>query len=98
MWCEQLQLFSSYSSLCKLPSLQILIESKHLKCVNRLLNHKQCASLFLTDVVYRVFVYFLLFSLLCLFSVLFTVLHFMQNKLYIAINDISCTDQPLRNY
>jgi len=35
-----------------LPSLKVLIESRRLKFVNRLLNYKQCASLFLTDVVY----------------------------------------------
>jgi len=35
-----------------LPSLKVFIESRRLKSVNRLLNHKQCASLFLTDVAY----------------------------------------------
>jgi len=35
-----------------LPSLKLLIESRRLKFVNRLLNHKQCATLFLTGVVY----------------------------------------------
>jgi len=35
-----------------LPSLKLLIESRRLKFVNRLLNHKQCATLFLTSVVY----------------------------------------------
>ena len=34
------------------PSLKVLIESRRLKFVNRLLNYKQCSSLFLTDVVY----------------------------------------------
>ena len=35
-----------------LPSLKVLIESRRLKFVNRLLNHKQCATLFLTNTVY----------------------------------------------
>jgi len=35
-----------------LPSLKVLIESRRLKFVNRLLNYKQCSSLFLIDVVY----------------------------------------------
>ena len=34
------------------PAIIVLIESRRLKFVNRLLNHKQCATLFLTDVVY----------------------------------------------